>query len=42
VVARPVPSHHLGNLVSVDFFVVPTVLFKVLFVFVVTRDPEDK
>ncbi len=26
---------HLGNLVSVDFFVVPTVLFKVLFVFVV-------
>jgi putative transposase len=27
--------NHLGNLVSVDFFVVPTVLFKVLFVFVV-------
>ena len=28
-------GNHLGNLVSVDFFVVPTVLFKVLFVFVV-------
>jgi transposase InsO family protein len=28
-------ENHLGNLVSVDFFVVPTVLFKVLFVFVV-------
>ena len=28
-------DNHLGNLVSVDFFVVPTVLFKVLFVFVV-------
>lgn len=26
---------HLGSLVSVDFFVVPTVMFKVLFVFVV-------
>jgi len=28
-------DNHLGCLVSVDFFVVPTVLFKVLFVFVV-------
>ena len=28
-------DNHLGNLVSVDFFVVPTVLFKLLFVFVV-------
>ena len=28
-------DNHLGHLVSVDFFVVPTVLFKVLFVFVV-------
>ncbi len=28
-------DNHLGSLVSVDFFVVPTVLFKVLFVFVV-------
>ena len=28
-------DHHVGSLVSVDFFVVPTVLFKVLFVFVV-------
>jgi putative transposase len=28
-------DNHLGNLVSVDFFVVPPVLFKVLFVFVV-------
>ena len=28
-------DHHLQTLVSVDFFVVPTVLFKVLFVFVV-------
>jgi putative transposase len=28
-------DNHMGNLVSVDFFVVPTVLFKVLFVFVV-------
>ena len=28
-------ENHLGSLVSVDFFVVPTVLFKVLFVFVV-------
>jgi hypothetical protein len=28
-------DNHLGNLVSVDFFVVPTVLFKVLFVFVI-------
>jgi len=28
-------DNHLGNLVSVDFFVVPTVMFKVLFVFVV-------
>jgi putative transposase len=28
-------DNHLGNLVSVDFFVVPTVLCKVLFVFVV-------
>ena len=28
-------DNHVGTLVSVDFFVVPTVLFKVLFVFVV-------
>ena len=28
-------DNHLGTLVSVDFFVVPTVMFKVLFVFVV-------
>src|SRR5262245_37226151 len=28
-------DNHLGTLVSVDFFTVPTVLFKVLFVFVV-------
>jgi putative transposase len=28
-------DNHLGSLVSVDFFVVPTVMFKVLFVFVV-------
>ena len=28
-------ANHVGNLVSVDFFTVPTVLFKVLFVFVV-------
>jgi transposase InsO family protein len=28
-------ANHVGTLVSVDFFVVPTVLFKVLFVFVV-------
>jgi putative transposase len=28
-------DHHLQTLVSVDFFVVPTVMFKVLFVFVV-------
>jgi transposase InsO family protein len=28
-------ANHRGSLVSVDFFVVPTVLFKVLFVFVV-------
>ena len=28
-------DNHIGSLVSVDFFVVPTVLFKVLFVFVV-------
>jgi putative transposase len=28
-------TNHVGTLVSVDFFVVPTVLFKVLFVFVV-------
>jgi hypothetical protein len=28
-------NHHFQTLVSVDFFVVPTVLFKVLFVFVV-------
>src|SRR4029453_12412281 len=28
-------DNQLGNLVSVDFFVVPTVLFKVVFVFVV-------
>jgi transposase InsO family protein len=28
-------DNHLGSLVSVDFFVVPTVTFKVLFVFVV-------
>ena len=41
---RPPPSsqtwrtflaNHVGTLVSVDFFVVPTVLFKVLFVFIV-------
>jgi putative transposase len=32
---RPFLENHLGSLVSVDFFVVPTVLFKVLFVFVV-------
>jgi putative transposase len=28
-------ANHLGSLVSVDFFVVPTVMFKILFVFVV-------
>ena len=28
-------ANHVGTLVSVDFFIVPTVLFKVLFVFVV-------
>jgi putative transposase len=28
-------ANHLGSLVSVDFFVVPTAMFKVLFVFVV-------
>jgi putative transposase len=28
-------DHHVGSLVSVDFFTVPTVMFKVLFVFVV-------
>jgi putative transposase len=28
-------DNHMGSLVSVDFFVVPTVMFKVLFVFVV-------
>jgi putative transposase len=28
-------DNHLQTLVSVDFFVVPTVMFKVLFVFVV-------
>src|SRR4029450_3773492 len=28
-------ANHVGTLVSVDFFVVPTVMFKVLFVFVV-------
>jgi transposase InsO family protein len=28
-------DNHLGSLVSVDFFVVPTVMFKVLFVFLV-------
>jgi putative transposase len=28
-------ANHLGSLVSVDFFTVPTVMFKVLFVFVV-------
>ena len=28
-------ANHVGTLVSVDFFVVPTVLFKVLFVFIV-------
>ena len=28
-------ENHLGSLVSVDFFVVPTVMFKVLFVFLV-------
>ena len=28
-------DNHLGNLVAVDFFVVPTVMFKVLFVFAV-------
>ena len=28
-------ANHIGSLVSVDFFTVPTVLFKVLFVFVV-------
>ncbi len=28
-------DNHLGSLISVDFFVVPTVMFKVLFVFVV-------
>jgi hypothetical protein len=28
-------DNHIGSLVSVDFFVVPTVMFKVLFVFVV-------
>jgi hypothetical protein len=29
------PDHHVGSLVSVDLFTVPTVMFKVLFVFVV-------
>jgi len=28
-------ANHVGSLVSVDFFIVPTVMFKVLFVFVV-------
>jgi putative transposase len=28
-------DNHVGSLVSIDFFVVPTVMFKVLFVFVV-------
>jgi len=28
-------DNHVGSLVSVDFFVVPTAMFKVLFVFVV-------
>ena len=28
-------DNHLGSLISVDFFVVPTAMFKVLFVFVV-------
>jgi hypothetical protein len=28
-------DNHLGSLVSVDFFVVPTAMFKVLFVFVI-------
>src|SRR4029453_15926790 len=28
-------ANHVGTLISVDFFVVPTVLFKVLFVFVI-------
>jgi putative transposase len=32
---RTVLENHLQTLVSVDFFVVPTVMFKVLFVFVV-------
>jgi putative transposase len=33
--AQPLGRNHLKDLVSVDFFVVPTVTFKVLFVFVV-------
>jgi len=32
---RTFPANHVGTLLSVDFFTVPTVLFKVLFVFVV-------
>jgi len=34
-------DHHVGSLVSVDFFTVPTVMFKVLFVFVVLA-PERR
>jgi hypothetical protein len=33
--ARTFLDNHVGSLVSVDFFTVPTVLFKVLFIFVV-------
>ena len=32
-------ENHIKDLVSVDFFVVPTVTFKVLFVFVVLATP---
>jgi hypothetical protein len=32
---RPFLANHVGTLVAVDFFTVPTVLFKVVFVFVV-------
>ena len=35
-------ENHLGSLVSVDFFVVPTVLFKVLFVFVVLANERRR
>jgi hypothetical protein len=34
-------ENHVGSLVSVDFFVIPTVMFKVLFVFVVLAHERD-